>query len=94
MTAMPLFAPTSTQLPTAALVADPPRSSFLRDLRTAVIDELAPEIELTCKIAVLKAAGHKNNEIAKQLGATGAQFKAALSRAAGAAERLDAGDTQ
>lgn len=68
-------------------------SPFLRRLRNAIIGALEPQIDLACKVAVLRAAGFRRSEIADRTGATPVQLKQALDLVEHAAERLDPGDT-
>lgn len=62
-------------------------------LRAAMLEELEPEIQLTCRIAVLLAAGHKRIRIERQLAVDALEFKHAWARLKRAAERLDQGDS-
>lgn len=67
----------------------PAKSDFLAKVRLGAIQALEPEIDLTCKVAVLTAAGYGKSEVSRRVGATGAQLKAAFDRAAQVAENLD-----
>jgi transcriptional regulator len=66
-------------------------SPFLAALRRALLDDFEVELELSCKVAVLQAAGYRRSEIARILDATPAALRSAIGRVEKAAARLDAG---
>jgi hypothetical protein len=67
-----------------------PLSPFLQALRRAIIEDLEDEIQLTCKVAVLRAAGYrKDAEIMRALDCNRNDLLRAKGRLARVAPRLD-----
>jgi hypothetical protein len=68
-------------------------SPFLLSLRKGLLEDFESELLLSCRVAVLQAAGYRRSEIARRLTATPAQLRVAYARVDRVAERLDHGES-
>jgi len=65
---------------------------FLLSLRKALLEDFEAELLLSCRFAVLQAAGYRRSEIARMLVATPASLRLAEARVKRACEHLDQGN--
>jgi hypothetical protein len=68
-------------------------SPFLLELRRRLLQDFEAELLLSCRVAVLQAAGWKRSEIGRRLEATPAALRIAYARVDRVTERLDQGET-
>jgi hypothetical protein len=61
---------------------------LLQELRAALLADFEPEIQQTCRVAVLGIAGYKRHEIRETLGMTIDEYRRAEARLKAAMSRL------
>jgi hypothetical protein len=67
---------------------------FLLTLRKALLADFEAELLLSCRVAVLQAAGWKRSEIGRRLDVTPAALRVAYARVDRVTERLDHGESE
>lgn len=67
-------------------------SPFVLTLRKALLADFEAELLLSCRVAVLQAAGWKRSEISRRLDATPAALRIAYARVDRVTQRLDQGE--
>ena len=65
-------------------------STFVHDLRLAMLEDLEPGLVAACRYAVLNAAGHRDHEIRRYLDLSPSELMTVKRRVRQAAIRLDA----